>query len=96
MYFKTNIPLYSDLTADLNEMVKKEFDWDPTTWKKDYARAQEKLKDAIKNLVYFPDCTLLWVLRCDASEKACGGTLPQQRRDQPDKPPIFEEVISFV
>ena len=45
--------------------------------------------------VYFPDYTLPWVLRCDASEKACGGTLLQERRESPEKPPVFE-VISFV
>ena len=31
----------------------------------------------------------------DASEKACGGTLLQERRESPEKPPVFE-VISFV
>ena len=31
LYFKTHIPCYSDLTADLNDMVKKDFNWDPAT-----------------------------------------------------------------
>ena len=31
LYFKTHIPNYSDLTADLNDMVHKNFNWDEST-----------------------------------------------------------------
>ena len=97
LYFKTHVPSYSDLTADLNEMVKKDFDWNPATWTKDYVGALERLKEAILQsaTLHFPDYALPWVLRCDASEKACGGTLLQERQAEPSSPPTFE-VISFV
>lgn len=97
LYFKTHVPAYSDLTSDLNDMVRKEFNWDPTTWTKDYVGAMQKLKDAIlhSSTLHFPDYSLPWVLRCDASTKACGGTLLQERREQPEAPPVFE-VIAFV
>ena len=35
-YFKILIPDYSDLTADLNDMVHQSFSWDESTWKKNY------------------------------------------------------------
>ena len=97
LYFKTHVPFYSELTADLNEMVRKEFNWDPSSWTKDYCSAMEKLKDAIMQsaTLHFPDYSLPWVVRCDASEKACGGTLLQERNDKSFSQPTFE-VIAFV
>ena len=47
LYFKTHIPNYSGLTADLNEMVHKDFDWNEATWRKDYKGAMERLKEAV-------------------------------------------------
>ena len=79
LYFKTHIPNYSDLTAELNEMVHKDFSWDESTWTKDYLGAMEKLKEAVMKsaTLHFPDYSLPWILRCDASMVACGGTLLQ-------------------
>ena len=97
LYFKTHIPCYSDLTADLNEMVKKDFNWDPATWTKDYEGVLAKLKEAIMEsaILHFPDYSLPWVLRCDASVKACGGTLLQERQGSSGETPNFV-VIAFV
>jgi hypothetical protein len=80
MYFKTHIPMYSDLTAPLNDLVKKDFNWNKSTWTRDYEADLEALKDAIMNAstLYFPDYSLDWTLRTDASTVACGGTLLQE------------------
>ena len=45
--------------------------------------------------LHFPDYTLPWTLRCDASTVACGGTLLQVRESQVGKPADLE-VIAFV
>jgi hypothetical protein len=65
MYFSTHIPMYSELTAPLNDMVRKEFNWNKATWTRDYEGDFQKLKDAVMNAstIYFPDYSLNWVLR---------------------------------
>lgn len=80
LYFKTFIPGYSHLTADLNDMVHKEFNWKPEAWTKDYKSAMARLKEAILSsaTTHFPNYELDWVLRTDASDQACGGTLLQE------------------
>ena len=97
LYFKTHIPNYSDLTADLNDMTHKNFCWDEATWSKDYRGAMERLKEAVMKsaTLHFPDYTLPWTLRCDASMVACGGTLLQIREASDGKSWILE-VIAFV
>ena len=87
LYLKTHIPNYRDLTADLNDMVHKNFNWDESTWTKDYRGALERLKEAVTKsaTLHFPDYTLPWTLRCDASTVACGGTLLQVRESQVGK-----------
>ena len=36
LFFKPFVSQYSVLAAPLNDMVHKDFDWDPKTWKVDY------------------------------------------------------------
>ena len=61
-------------------MTHAKFNWDPGTWKKDYKDHFEKFKKAIANAatLYFPDYTLPWVVRCDASDYAVGAVLYQE------------------
>ena len=79
LFFKSFIPDYSDHCALLTEMTKKDFDWDPVTWKRDYIALFEKFKVTVINstAVYFPDYTLDWLLRTDASDLAVGAVLVQ-------------------
>ena len=97
LYFKTHIPMYSALTASLNDMTHSSFNWDPGTWTVDYKDAFEKLKEAIveTQTLHFPDYSLPWTLRTDASDVACGGTLLQHTTD-PDTGQPVEQVIAFV
>lgn len=78
-YFKMFIPLYSDKTALLTDMIHKDFVWDPNSWKEDYRAAFENLKLAIAaaQTAYHPDYSLQWVLCVDASDFAIGGVLFQ-------------------
>ena len=91
------MPNFSNLTAVLADMTKKTFSWDKTTWTKDYEGEMKKLKEAVVNsqTVHFPDHSLPWVLRTDASDVAVGGTLLQQLPDLVDGKPVYQ-VIAFV
>ena len=80
LFFRNNVPRYSDYTTRLNDMVHKEFDWKhPDLWTHDYRGIfdifKEKIKASVK--VYYPDYSLNWVLRTDASEFGVGGVLFQ-------------------
>jgi hypothetical protein len=57
LYIKTHIPNYSMLTADLHEMVRKDFVWDRDKWTKDYDAKLEALKQGIMSsaTLHFPD-----------------------------------------
>ena len=79
LFFKSFIPDYSEHCALLTEMTKKGFDWDPITWTRDYAEIFERFKGILieSTAIYFPDYTLEWILRTDASEFAVGAVLVQ-------------------
>ena len=80
LFFKGNVPRYAEHTTQLNDMTHKDFNWkQPALWEVDYRALFEAFKDKIKESVkvYFPDYSLEWVLRTDASEFGVGGVLFQ-------------------
>ena len=79
LFFKTFVPNYSDKAAPLNDMVRKNFNWDRQTWKRDYVKDFENMKKALLNSfeIYYPDYNLTWILRSDASEVGIGAALFQ-------------------
>jgi hypothetical protein len=81
LFFKSFIPHYASLVAPLNDMVAKSFDWDESTWKIDYRARFEEVKNALQHSVslYYPDYSLDWILRTDASLLGVGAVLLQQR-----------------
>jgi phospholipid-translocating ATPase len=81
LFFKSFVPDYSRISAPLNEMTHKDFDWNEAKWKKDYKRSFEELKVALMQSTanHFPDYDLPWVLRVDASDVAVGAVLFQER-----------------
>jgi hypothetical protein len=83
---------YSDHTAILNLMTHKDFNWNESTWKHDFKAEFEKIKVATKEAVsvFFPDYTLNWELRTDASQYAVGAMLVQLK---PTINELGEEVI---
>ena len=78
-------------------MTHAKFNWDRSTWTKDYEASYRKflqaLEDATEN--FFPDYALDWILRTDASDNGCGGVLIQLRPD-PVIEVIKREPIAFV
>jgi hypothetical protein len=83
LFFRHFVPQYSNLSADLNEMTHKKFNWDPTSWTKDYASAFDRFKQALVLAckIHYPDYTLPWILRADASDVAVGYVLLQVAKD---------------
>jgi phospholipid-translocating ATPase len=77
-------------------MCHAKFNWDPGTWKYDYVGHFEKFKEAITKAatLYFPDYSLPWVVRSDASEVAVGAVLFQERT-LPDGT-VRHEPIAFA
>jgi hypothetical protein len=73
------MPLYSELTAPLYEMTTITFDWNSASWLKNYESLFQASKSQLVSSValFFPDYSLPWILRTDASSVACAAVLLQ-------------------
>ena len=65
------------------KMTHKDFNWKRESWTYDYESDFERMKKPLSESVanHFPDYNLDWVLRVDASVKAVGAVLYQERPD---------------
>ena len=81
LFFKSFVANYSDVAATLHKMTHKDFNWDKKTWTADYIKAFQHMKEALVSAIarFFPDYSLTWVLRVDASNVAAGAVLFQVR-----------------
>lgn len=79
IFFQDFVPNFAKSAAPLHEMTHKDFNWDPSTWKRDYVGAFEHLKEVIlaATQLYYPDYELEWILRADASLEGVGAVLFQ-------------------
>ena len=68
LFFKNHVPSFSDKSALLHQMTRKDFNWDRRTWTKDYDTAFNDMKESLANstALFFPDYELQWCLRVDA------------------------------
>ena len=82
-YFRDFIrePYYSELTAPLTDMTRVEFDWDESKWVVDYRSALTRLKEACAASFkcIYPDFESPWHVYVDASKRAFGGSLIQEK-----------------
>ena len=77
------IPHFVDAFAKIYEMSTDSFSFSPGDWgDTDYVEEFSKSKDYLKRsaAVHFPDRSLEWVLRTDASQVAIGGVLLQMMK----------------
>ena len=83
LFFHHHIPDYSQWTSKLYEMTHEGFVWDPNKWTTDYHKYFQDFKTALlaATALYFPDYSLPWVIRCDASDDAVGSVLYQEFTD---------------
>lgn len=95
-FFNSFIPKYSEMTAPLTDMTHDKFDWNPQTWTKDYVGAFERFKKACVEAteVFYPDYSLPWILRCDASDVAVSAHLVQVRTSVVGK--SVDEPLGFA
>jgi len=99
LFFKNFVPHYSTLTAPLNDMTHKNFNWDPASWSVDYISHFNKLKKALQasGSLFFPNYELDWILRTDASSVGVGAVLIQIKPTSIDgSTPAEEQPISFA
>ena len=77
--FAPFVPHYSNLVANLTDMTKSTFDWTETTWKHDYRLQFTKFKQGLQQAcaLFYPDYSLDWILRTDASDYGIGSVLLQ-------------------
>lgn len=81
IFFMKFVADFSTLSAPLHEMTKATFDWNRATWTVDYYAAFNSFKNALCNSFerHFPDYSLDWLLKVDASGVAIGHVLLQIR-----------------
>jgi hypothetical protein len=79
VFFSPFIKSYSDLVSHIPDMTKTTFDWDETMWKHDYRALWENFKLGLQQSceLFYPDYSLEWILRTDASGFGVGGMLIQ-------------------
>ena len=79
-FFHTHIPNYASWASSLYECTATGFNWNPTSWSKDYKQLFDIFKTAIQKSVtlHFPDYVLRWIIRSDSSDRAVGAVLFQE------------------
>jgi hypothetical protein len=95
-FFHTHIPNFASWASALYECTATGFNWDPSTWLKDYIHLFEVFKVAITDSVtlHFPDYALPWVIRSDSSDHAVGAVLFQEFTDSQNT--IVHQPIAFA
>ena len=81
VYFISFTENYAQHAAPLHDMTKDSFDWNESTWQRDYRADFERFKEALDASMdrIYPDFTLTWILMTDASDVAVGWVLIQLR-----------------
>jgi len=79
VFFQPFTENYAVKAEKLYDMTKDDFNWDKSTWIIDYEGHFNTLKNSMVNCIelFFPDYSLEWILRTDASDYAWGAALYQ-------------------
>ncbi len=98
LFFRSFVPNYSTLAAPLNDMVRQNFPWnDESIWTTDYRAVFDEFKTQLQNAtaIFYPDYSLPWILRTDASNNGIGGVLLQEYRASPESEPVYQPLGFF-
>ena len=81
VYFISFTENYAHHAAPLHDMTRDGFDWNESTWQRDYRADFERFKEALDASMdrIYPDFTLTWILMTDASDVAVKWVLIQLR-----------------
>lgn len=96
IFFHRHVPNFSEWSAKLYEMTHQTFVWDPNEWSYDYEGHFMHFRHALVKAftLYFPDYSLEWIVRTDASDTSVGGVLFQVR--QLDNGESVNEPLEFT
>jgi hypothetical protein len=95
LFFKSFVPHFSTKTASLHDMTKSTFDWSqPESWPADYRAQFDQLKKDLQEslTLHYPDYTLPWILRTDASVLGVGVVLLQKAVDTDSGEPVLQLI----
>ena len=98
VFFKSFVKNFSALAAPLYDMVRKEFNWDESTWGNlDYRKAFQDFKDALlaATAIYYPNYEYEWILRTDASRFGIGAVLLQACPSVEGADPELQPITFF-
>jgi hypothetical protein len=97
LFFKSFVPHYASEAAPLYDMVKKDFNWDESTWSVDYRQLFERFKLAVIAAmgIHYPDYDLEWILRSDASRFGIGAVLLQVYVPPDGSEPVYQPIAFF-
>jgi len=95
LFFKPFMSNYSILAAPLNDMVHKDFDWDPKTWQVDYRQVFLTFKHHCNTVMglHYNDPAKAKLVRPDAAEKVGVGATLMQERLLEDRTVLLEPVL---
>ena len=95
LYFQNFVPHYATLAAPLHEMTKRDARWSADTWTSELTTAFDKFKSALISSfeLYYPDYTLPWVLRTDASLEGVGMALFQVFSPDSGADPHYQPIL---
>ena len=90
------VPGYAGITAKLHEMIHQSFSWEEKNWAEDYRSIWNNHRNMVKQVyaLNYPDYSLDWVLRVDASQIGCGGVLLQIRINDEGEH-VYEPLMLF-
>ena len=97
VFFAPFVKNYSSHLQHLTDLTKDSASWDESAWKFDYRKEFNDYKTALQSAcaIYYPDYSLDWVIRTDASEYGMGGVLIQKAYDKLLQR-IVEQIIALV
>ena len=81
VYFIPFVENFAKAAAPLHDMTHMEFDWNESTWTRDYKTDFANFKSTLMSAMdlVFPDFDLEWIFLPDASQYACGWMILQLR-----------------
>lgn len=92
LFFQSHVDKYAVLAAPLHDMTKSDCRWDSNVWTPERLEALKIFKQSLQDCLslFYPDYSLPWIMRTDASRVGVGVVLFQVFRKTPDAEPELQ------